>query len=157
MIGRGSLVHRSISAGIAVIGLLAALAAVTLPAGADVGDPVYCRSFYQRGDSAPAEIGERIDLADDGDSGRNEWRHMIFIAQLDTVGSGDTVSVFVRESPEGDGRGRLLFDGFYRAGEQGFVNPFARRAEGFTGTARVHDPGSRAELTFNCRVAEPTR
>ena len=73
---------------------------------------VYCRCIYQRGDIAPAKIGDRIDLTDDGDSGRNEWRHLIFIARMDAVGSGDAVSVSVRESPEGDGRGPLLFDGF---------------------------------------------
>jgi hypothetical protein len=153
MTGHGSSLQRPILCIVGVIGLLAGLVAVKVPAGATVDDSVVCRSLYQRGDRAPARIGDRIELNEDGDRGRNEWRHLIFIAQRDTVGSGDAVSVYVRETPVGAGRGRLLFDGFYRAGDQGFVNAFSRRAEGFTGAARVHDPGSRAELTFNCRAA----
>lgn len=153
MHGRRPLV---VTAVLVALGVL--LAVVPHPAPADAvtaaDQDVYCRSYYRNSDYAAVKTGTRITLRDDGDSGVNRWRDLVFKASYSAEFDPESGSVSV--SVKQRGRSQPLTMGLYQAGTQGFYNTFGATRQGFTGMLYVRDPNSPASLQFACKaVPEP--
>lgn len=115
---------------------------------------VYCRSYYRNSDYEGNRTGTRIALRDDGDSGVNRWRDLVFRASYSAEFDAQDGSVYV--SVKQRGKSEPLTVGLYQAGPQGFYNTFGASQQGFTGLLYVHDPNSPASLQFICKaVPEP--
>lgn len=134
------------------------LVVVPNPAPADAGtaaeQDVYCRSYYRNSDYEGLKRGARIALREDGDSGVNRWRDLVFKASYEVEFGSEGGSVYV--SAKQRGKREPLTVGLYQAGPEGFYNTFGATQQGFTGLLYVNDPNSPASLQFICKsVQEP--